>query len=98
MSKLSRRNLVASAAGLPALAVPAVASALPAGADIELQQLGVRLLRVHRALDALEAGPPATDEAWDQCQSEQSDLVMEILRLTATTREGVAVQAAAAIR
>ena len=57
MSKLSRRSLVSSAAALPALAVPAVASALPAGADIELQQLGVRLLAINRRLASLEADP-----------------------------------------
>ena len=98
MSKLSRRSLVSSAAALPALTLPAVASASPAGADIELLQLGVRLLKVHRALDALEADPLSTDEAWEQQLNEQAELVLAILRLTATTREGVTVQAAAAIR
>jgi hypothetical protein len=98
MSKLSRRSLVSSAAALPARTVPAVASPLLAEADTELLQLGVRLLKVHRALDALEADPLSTDEAWEQQLSEQAALVLAILSLTATTREGVTVQAAAAIR
>jgi hypothetical protein len=61
MSKLSRRSLVSFAAALPALTVPAVASALPAQADIELQQLGVGLLKVNRDINAIAAGPENED-------------------------------------
>lgn len=63
----------------------------------ELLQLGDRLLRVHRAIDELEAAK-STDEDWAPILAEQAALVPQILRLTASTREGVAVQAAATIR
>jgi hypothetical protein len=98
--KPSRRWLVSTATvAAIAPAVPAAAGALPAVQDdTELLRLGVQLLRVHRALDALEANGNATDEDWRSHLDEQAALVPQILRLTATTREGAAVQAAAAIR
>jgi hypothetical protein len=54
MSNLSRRTIVASAAALPALAVPAVASFNPDHPDAELLRLGVRLEAAGRHRDALE--------------------------------------------
>src|SRR5690349_11114357 len=43
-------------------ASPAVASALPVGADIKLMQLGVGLLKAKRDLDAIIAQPDPQDE------------------------------------
>lgn len=92
MSKLSRRSLVANTAALPALTVPAVASALPTGADVELQQLGVRLLAINRRIAKLEADPNSSDEDWEEPLNDQAKVVAEILRHTATSVGGVAVQ------
>jgi hypothetical protein len=99
MSKLSRRSLVSSAAALSALAVPAVASALPASDDIELQQLGVRLLRVKRELDAICAAPTDGEEYEAQMNivhPQLCALMDPIFERTAATVDGLAVQAAAA--
>jgi hypothetical protein len=97
MSKLSRRSLVASAAALPALTVPVVANTLPAGADVELQQLGVRLLAINRRLESLYANPNATDEDYKPVLDAQADVVPKILAQTATTIDGLAVQVVACI-
>jgi hypothetical protein len=96
MSKLSRRSLVSSAATLPALAVPAVASALPAEGDLELKQLGVRLLKENRNFDALCADPNPDDEEVGEASGRIAALMPPIFSRTATTRDGLAVQAAAA--
>jgi hypothetical protein len=96
MSKLSRRSLVSSAATLPALAVPAVASALPAEGDLELKQLGVRLLKANRDLNAILANPHHQDKEVDDAMGRIAALMPPIFSLTATTRDGLAVQAAAA--
>jgi len=100
MPNLSRRSIVASAAALPALTLPAVANALPAGADVELQQLGVRLLEVRRDVDVL--GASAVDgEDYDNAMNAAiyrlGDLMQPIFAFTATTPTGLAVQAAAAV-
>jgi hypothetical protein len=97
MFNLSRRSLVASAAALPALTVPAVASALPTGADVELQQLGVRLLGINRRISNLEAGGPHTDEEFERVLAERIAVVPKILAHTATTIDGLAVQVVACI-
>jgi hypothetical protein len=96
MSKLSRRSLVASAASLPALAAPAVASASPSDADVELKQLGVRLLKANRDFDAVFAKPHFPDKEVDDAMGRIATLMPPIFSLTATTRDGLAVQAAAA--
>jgi hypothetical protein len=96
MSKLSRRSLVSSAATLPALAMPAVASALPASADVELQQLGVQLLKENRNFDTLCADPNPDDNAVNEASGRIAALMPPIFSRTATTRDGLAVQAAAA--
>jgi hypothetical protein len=96
MSKLSRRSLVSSAATLPALAVPAVASAVPASADVELQQLGVRLLKENRNFNALCSDPNPDDKEVDEASGRIAALMPPIFSKTATTRDGLAVQAAAA--
>jgi hypothetical protein len=96
MSKLSRRSLVSSAATLPALAVPAVASALPAEGDLELKQLGVRLLKENRNFDTLCADPNPDDNAVNEASGRIAALMPPIFSRTATTRDGLAVQAAAA--
>jgi hypothetical protein len=97
MSKLSRRSVVSSAAALPVLAAPAVASALPTGADIELQRLGVRLLAINRRLASLEADPNSTDSDLKPVLGAQVDVVPKILAQTATTIDGLAVQVVACI-
>ena len=97
MSKLSRRSLVSSAAALPVLAAPAVASALPTGADIELQQLGVRLLAINRRLASLEADPNSTSNDYEPVLGAQVDVVPKILAHTASTIDGLAVQVVACI-
>ena len=96
MSKLSRRSLVSSAATLPVLAVPAVASALPSSPDVELQQLGVRLLKENRNFDALCADPNPDDKEVYEASGRIAALMPPIFSRTATTRDGLAVQAAAA--
>jgi hypothetical protein len=95
MSKLSRRILVASAASLPALAAPAIASALSDG-DVELKQLGVRLLKENRSLDAIYANPEHSSREIDEAMERIAALMPPIFDKTATTRDGLAVQAAAA--
>jgi hypothetical protein len=97
MSKLSRRSLVSSAAALPALTVPAIANALPVGADIELLQLGVRLLRIKRELNAMDAitDGQAYDDAFEVVNGQLCALMDPIYSLTATTIDGLAVQAVA---
>ena len=97
MSKLSRRSLVASAAAMPALGVPAVASALPAGADIELQQLGVQLLGINRRISILEADSNHTDEEFQRVLEDRVAVVPKILAHTASTIDGLAVQVVACI-
>jgi hypothetical protein len=98
-NNLSRRSIAAGVALAPLAAVqaPAKTSDVP-GADAELLQLGAKLLRVHRAMDELEAAAKSTDEDWAPILAEQAALVPQILGLTASTREGVAMQAVAAIR
>jgi hypothetical protein len=96
MSKLSRRSLVASAASLPALAAPVVAGAMPGEADVELKQLGVRLLKANRDLDAVFAKPHFPDKEVDDAMGRIAALMPPIFSLIATTRDGLAVQAAAA--
>jgi hypothetical protein len=96
MSKLSRRSLVSSAATLPVLAVPAVASALPSSPAVELQQLGVRLLKENRNFDALCADPNPDDKEVYEASGRIAALMPPIFSRTATTRDGLAVQAAAA--
>jgi hypothetical protein len=63
MSKLSRRSLVASAAALPALAVPAVAvaSAEPSD-DTELLRLGALFEPIEREYYGRIAAEPDDDE------------------------------------
>jgi hypothetical protein len=97
MSNFSRRSLVTSAAALPALTVPAIANALPVGADIELQQLGVRLLRIKRELAAIDAIADGEDydAAFEVVNGRLCALMDPIYSLTATTIDGLAVQAAA---
>jgi hypothetical protein len=54
MSNLSRRTIVAGAAALPTLAIPAVASFSPDHPDAELLRLGAQLEAIGRDRDALE--------------------------------------------
>jgi hypothetical protein len=90
---------VATVASLiPAVPLGAFPDTKVGSADLELQRLGAPLVRVHRVFDALEADPKSTDEDWEPHLAEEADLVPQILRLTATSREGVAIQATAAIR
>ena len=64
MSQLSRRALVASAAALPALAVPPTAFG-PDHPDAELLRLAVQLREVERARVALLVNDCAFDAKWD---------------------------------
>jgi hypothetical protein len=77
--------------------VPAIANALPVGADIELLQLGVRLLRIKRELNAMDAitDGQAYDDAFEVVNGQLCALMDPIYSLTATTIDGLAVQAAA---
>jgi len=97
-SDYSRRSLVTTAAVVaPVLALPAVASAgvLAAGADdSELLKLGGQLLRANRVLDVALAS--YQDEQVDDAMHRIAALMPPIFSLTATTRDGLAVQAAAA--
>jgi hypothetical protein len=93
MSKLSRRSLV-SAAALPALTVPAVALALPTDEDVELKRLGVRLLKAKTDYEAALA--EEDDEKVTNAGRRIGELMPPIFSCTATTRDGLAVQAAAA--
>jgi hypothetical protein len=69
MSNLSRRTLVASAAALPALTVPAVAAAATVSdnPDAELMRLGAKLDVVERDTAALIA---SCNKRWDEIQTE----------------------------
>jgi hypothetical protein len=96
MSKISRRSIVSSAAALPALTVPAVGGALPTDADLELKQLGVRLLKEKKTFDALCANSNPDDKEVDAAMGRMAALMPPIFSRTATTRDGLAVQAAAA--
>jgi hypothetical protein len=87
---------LATAATLP-LAVPAAAGALLAPADGELLQLGARLLHIKRALAAVEADPTTTDKDFDPWNEQLEQLTPQIFARTAVSREGIAVQVAAAI-
>jgi hypothetical protein len=93
MSKLSRRSIV-SAAALPALTVPAVARALPTDDDVELKRLGVRFLKAKADWDAAVA--EGDDKKVTDTSARIAELMPPIFSCTATTRDGLAVQAAAA--
>jgi hypothetical protein len=83
-------------ASLPALTVPAVASALPTDADIELKQLGDRLLQEKEHLNGLFDSPDPDEKEIDAASGRIAALMPPIFGQTATTRDGLAVQAAAA--
>jgi hypothetical protein len=65
MKYLSRRNLVAGAAALPALAVPAVASFSPDHPDAKLLRLAPELEVIAQELEAANEAARKISEEWD---------------------------------
>jgi hypothetical protein len=65
MSRLTRRSLVSSAAALPVLAVPAVASISPDHPDAELLRLGSQLEVIGQDHEALTAVDVERRDEWE---------------------------------
>jgi membrane peptidoglycan carboxypeptidase len=98
MSKLSRHSLVSTAAGAAiAPAIPIGAKASQVQSDTELLQLGVRLLRAKRDFEAaLAQEKDDPDDDVNAAMYQLGRLFKPIFASTASTKEGLAVQAAAA--
>jgi hypothetical protein len=98
---LVKSSAVAVAAVIPSAAIASGnvdgPSALPAQADSELLQLGIRLTRANRQIEALSAKPDLPDEEMTEALKDLAALMLPIFSCTATTRDGLAVQAAAAV-